>query len=193
MNFIDTKIEDPQIIPPTADWSVAFQDESREIASEYKGGASRYGVLEQDPMDVTEDESQMMPQPQSEAPSMTIPPLPQIQDPALNYADPMHDTTQSHQFQAPGSTESIQSPHSSHVMYTPSQASFAESEQNLPPPGELQDCLTSSEETLFVQVFVEEVGLWMDSMDPYKHVCDPIFLAMLMAPVFSNHTFLCPR
>jgi hypothetical protein len=26
---------------------------------------------------------------------------------------------------------------------------------------------------LFMQVFVEEVGLWMDSMDPMKHVSLP--------------------
>jgi hypothetical protein len=33
-----------------------------------------------------------------------------------------------------------------------------------------REFLTTQEETLFMQVFVEEVGLWMDSMDPMKHV-----------------------
>jgi len=33
--------------------------------------------------------------------------------------------------------------------------------------------LDDPDETLFMQVFVEEVGLWMDSMDPMKHVSSP--------------------
>ena len=35
-----------------------------------------------------------------------------------------------------------------------------------------RDFLDSQEKTLFMQVFVEEVGLWMDSLDPAKHVRD---------------------
>lgn len=31
--------------------------------------------------------------------------------------------------------------------------------------------LDDKDETLYMQVYVEEVGLWMDSMDPMKHVC----------------------
>lgn len=30
--------------------------------------------------------------------------------------------------------------------------------------------LDDPEETLFMQVFVEEVGIWMDSLDSLKHV-----------------------
>lgn len=40
---------------------------------------------------------------------------------------------------------------------------------------EKREFLTTQEETLFMQVFVEEVGLWMDSMDPMKHVCSTTF------------------
>ena len=32
------------------------------------------------------------------------------------------------------------------------------------------DFLVDQEEVLFMQVFVEEVGIWMDSMDAKKHV-----------------------
>jgi hypothetical protein len=52
----------------------------------------------------------------------------------------------------------------------PSQTSYATAE-TVQPQDDVRDYLTSPEETLFMQVFVEEVGLWMDSMDPHKHVC----------------------
>ena len=35
---------------------------------------------------------------------------------------------------------------------------------------DMKEILNSQEETLFMQVFVEEVGIWMDSMDSMKHV-----------------------
>jgi hypothetical protein len=35
---------------------------------------------------------------------------------------------------------------------------------------EEKEYLDSPEDTLYMQVFVEEVGLWMDSMDHQKHV-----------------------
>ncbi|KAJ5042227.1 uncharacterized protein L3040_004781 [Drepanopeziza brunnea f. sp. 'multigermtubi'] len=87
LNFIDTQVQDPPIIPPTADWKVKFQDESREIASEYQGGLRRYAHLD----------------------------------------------------------------------------------RTITPPQEPSQYLSSPEEVLFMQVFVEEVGLWMDSMDDQKH------------------------
>ncbi|KAK3324367.1 C6 zinc finger domain-containing protein [Cercophora scortea] len=42
LNFIDIQVKNPRIVPPTVDWSVHFQDESRLIASEYRGGLGRY-------------------------------------------------------------------------------------------------------------------------------------------------------
>ena len=39
-----------------------------------------------------------------------------------------------------------------------------------PPKKQVRDILDTQEQTLFMQVFVEEVGLWMDSLDPDKHV-----------------------
>lgn len=33
-----------------------------------------------------------------------------------------------------------------------------------------RSCITTPEEVLLMQVFVEEVALWMDSMDAHKHV-----------------------
>ncbi|KAL2130009.1 hypothetical protein VTI74DRAFT_7005 [Chaetomium olivicolor] len=43
LNFIDTKTKGPPyLVPRTTEWSVQFLDESRSIASEYKGGLGRY-------------------------------------------------------------------------------------------------------------------------------------------------------
>ncbi|KAL9109534.1 MAG: hypothetical protein Q9227_005869 [Pyrenula ochraceoflavens] len=49
LNYIDTQtIAPPYIVPQSHDWQVNFQDDSREIASEYKGGAAKYGPLSPD-------------------------------------------------------------------------------------------------------------------------------------------------
>ncbi len=50
LNFIDTTTPKAPIylIPPTHDWQVTFQDESREIADEYKGGLAKYAPLEKE-------------------------------------------------------------------------------------------------------------------------------------------------
>ena len=84
----------------------------------------------------------------------------------MSTQDPTRDAHYHHAHSA----ASTDSSHSSHTLYAPSQASFSGSEQTLPTQNETRDYLTSPEETLFIQVFVEEVGLWMDSMDPHKHV-----------------------
>ncbi|KAM7222726.1 hypothetical protein V8F06_001913 [Rhypophila decipiens] len=46
LNFIDVRIEKPPYIAPTQEWSVKFEDESRLIASEYRGGLGKYPRLE---------------------------------------------------------------------------------------------------------------------------------------------------
>lgn len=42
-----------------------------------------------------------------------------------------------------------------------------------------------------MQVFVEEVGIWMDSLDPYKHViaCDLIYIHGLDLLIFPFAVF----
>ncbi|EOD46632.1 putative c6 zinc finger domain-containing protein [Neofusicoccum parvum UCRNP2] len=46
LNFIDTTVQAPPVVPPSQDWNISFLDESRDIASEYKGGLSKYGAPE---------------------------------------------------------------------------------------------------------------------------------------------------
>lgn len=195
LNFIDTKVEDPQIIPPTSEWSVGFQDESREIASEYKGGAGRYGTLKHEEMDDVRNDTQLnasaaMPS----APVMAHQHLPPIQHHNqggnAGYDDSSPDMREQHHHQH---THSNADSYSSLTLHAPSQGSYASSEQTLQGQDTLPDYLTSPEETLFMQVFVEEVGLWMDSMDPHKHVsfrswsCEHALLTIL---VLSDITIL---
>ena len=199
LNFIDTKVEDTQTIAPGADWSINFQDESRNIAAEYKGGAGRYAVIEtaaHDPMmDVIQSDEQMpLQQQQHQQQEMQLQqPAPQanmVNAPVMAHQQlpPIHSTppepAPSHlpsQMQDHGS-DGMHQPHSSRSsqsgqsMYTPPSQhshhshSHSYSDHTMMQPPAVRDYLDSAEETLFMQVFVEEVGLWMDSMDPHKHV-----------------------
>lgn len=173
LNFIDTQVQAPPVVPPTQEWTVSFLDESREIANEYKGGLSKYGVLEIEPAAQTDnslsfDFSTSVPPPTSVAHQ----PLPPIQgilpDPYPEgqhnliyetHREPSHQHAHSH-------TESAYS--GSNIQGGSS--SYGNPEQNTTPTEGARDYLDTQEEVLFMQVFVEEVGLWMDSMDPMKHV-----------------------
>ncbi|KAF2721555.1 hypothetical protein K431DRAFT_209979, partial [Polychaeton citri CBS 116435] len=54
-----------------------------------------------------------------------------------------------------------------------------------------REYLNSQEETLFMQVFVEEVGLWMDSMDPMKHFSRLLPFHSLSEPMLLNAFLAC--
>jgi len=172
LNFIDTQVQSPPIIPPTHDWQVNFQDESREIASEYKGGLGRYAALEQEDVNGIKLESNFdYSTSMVGAPTMAHQTLPPIHLPTTypdisqtNIADHSRETHHQHSHSTTESTFSTQ------TIPPPPQSSYSNPEQTLTPPNERVDFLTTPEEVLFMQVFVEEVGLWMDSMDPMKHV-----------------------
>jgi hypothetical protein len=184
LNFIDTKVEDTQLVPQGADWNINFQDESRDIASEYKGGAGRYAPVHEDEMDVVsvaQSQSQSQSQSQAEveaqaqaqgqavmnvlnAPVMSHQPLPPIQSPSSQQYSNVHHVDSRRE-----SIVSSNSGHSTQQMYV-SEPSYQPAQQHIASSEEARDYLTSPQETLFMQVFVEEVGLWMDSMDPHKHV-----------------------
>ena len=180
LNFIDTQVKNPQIIPPTAEWNVGFQDESREIASEYKGGAGRYAAVVETLMSGVDNE------PQHEgggsilnAPTMAHQQLPPAHSHShsqggsmvygnvqSNVQDEMRENHH-HQHQH---THSMAESYSDHTLYGVSEVSYPDSDTILSTPDSTRDYLTASDECLLLQVFVEEVGLWMDSMDPHKHV-----------------------
>lgn len=176
LNFIDTTIKNPPITPPTEEWDVVFQDESREIASEYRGGLGRYSALGLDAGDVVPKEEPPFDFAESmiQAPVISHQQLPSQQYPTGGVEafpgsiEQMPNQTLDHH-QRHGSTNS-DSTFSSHTIGATSGSSYGNAKQTLTPPSETRETLTDPEELLFMQVFVEEVGIWMDSMDPYKHV-----------------------
>ena len=176
LNFIDTTVKTPPITPPSEDWDVTFQDESRDIASEYKGGAQRYAVMTKIP-EVKGPRGFGFDHPMMDAPVLSQQPLPnpphtsqQFQSNnvdmfqgTLQITDGTRDPHQRHGSTVSDSTFSSNTVGGSSVTYT-------NGDQTLTPPSETREVLTDTDELLFMQVFIEEVAIWMDSMDPYKHV-----------------------
>lgn len=174
LNFIDTQVKSPPVMAPIHDWNVNFLDESREIASEYKGGLSRYGVpeggLSAQPLDsgIGFDFSSSLPP----APVPHHQSLPSIQGMLPDtYQDEstLFDPTgrESHHSHAHSHSEST---FSGTAMPPTSASTFSNPDQTQGPIQASRDYMDNPEEVLFMQVFVEEVGLWMDSMDAVKHV-----------------------
>ncbi|KAL9089424.1 MAG: hypothetical protein Q9165_005745 [Trypethelium subeluteriae] len=177
LNFIDTQVQSPPYLLPPVEWNVAFQDESREIASEYKGGLGKYAVLSPDP-----DVSQVDPTltfdysaTAAPAPSLSHQALPPIQ----GILPESYDDTPNIIFEPPREQQQPHHPHHHHHTHSATESTFSSntlqgtpygnSENGLNGDEEQREYLNNQEEVLFMQVFVEEVGLWMDSMDPMKH------------------------
>ena len=155
-----------------------FQDESREIASEYKGGLDRYSNIttEMDQVSLkdepTYDFSSSLNDTILNAPVLQHQQLPS-QPFVAGTMDQYQSTLQSMpnqaqlQHQRHGSTTS-DSTFSTHTLGGVS--SYSNGDQSLSSTGEAREALTDPQELLFMQVFVEEVGIWMDSLDGDKHV-----------------------
>jgi hypothetical protein len=193
LNFIDIKVDHGYLIPLGEFPVIAFEDESRAIASEYKNGRERYNALDKDQASMPTDGLYL-----GEMQRTMAPPT-QTSLPALAPVQGLHQDTQMHEansynYDPPQAashhhthshTNSVYSEqHLSHA--TPSYAEPSEPES---PQEGARDYLDTQEEVLFMQVFVEEVGLWMDSMDPMKHVRSfPSILPECIANL--KHSFL---
>lgn len=196
LNFIDTTVKTPPVTPPSEDWDVTFRDESREIASEYKGGAQRYANLVNG-TDVKEERPFTFHPPLLDAPILSHQQLPNTQHPPHHYptnnVDMFHGSMQlSDASRDPhhrhGSTVS-DSTFSSNTLGG-SSVTFTNGDQTLTPSSETKQVLTDPEELLYMQVFIEEVAIWMDSMDSYKHVrfFRHLLIARLTEAVLSPST-----
>lgn len=178
LNFIDTQVRSPPITPPTHEWDVSFLDESREIASEYKGGLNRYAALKREPADadVVKDEPQFdFSTSMIETPILAHQQLPTAHSLPPGGVEaypgqPQRISDQATDINHRHSSSNTESTFSSQTLPQPSHNSYNNSDQTMTPPSETRASINSPEEVLLMQVFVEEVGLWMDSMDPYKHV-----------------------
>ena len=179
LNFIDTQVKTPPITPPTEEWNLAFQDESREIASEYRGGLGRYSNIttEMDQVSLKDESTYDFSSNMNDS-MLNAPVLQHQQLPAQTFGQPSVNPFQTSmqgmsnqvpdQHQRQSSTTS-DSTYSSHTLGGVS--SYSNGDQSLTSTSETtRESLTDPQELLYMQVFVEEVGIWMDSMDPYKHV-----------------------
>jgi hypothetical protein len=196
LNFIDIQTEQPPVVPISNEWKgtfdgafrgrhglmlrvVRFQDESRDIASEYAGGISRYPPLMATPPRMRKkiipatppSMGSMVSMPPAPASHPTLPPiLPLLPNPAQtnDKSAVSYEDMKSRQAHSAASYPSYTAP-------APLR-STAQVMDGSPAPVRLETrrYLDNPEETLFMQVFVEEVGIWMDSLDPHKHVCIPM-------------------
>ncbi|EZF32236.1 hypothetical protein H109_06763 [Trichophyton interdigitale MR816] len=181
LNFIDTQVAAPPYAAPSPQtWQINFRDESREIASEYLGGSERYRPIKNEEftkpigfgfanmMGFTMSSHQTL----ASAPALlTFPEAP----PAEGY-ESMFQTTQ-------------QPPSSNHVVQDQPIPQLPV--LTLAPPRDPRACLNTPEEVLLMQVFVEEVGLWMDSMDAMKHFTRIIPFYALGEPMLLNALLAC--
>jgi hypothetical protein len=196
LNFIDTATpKHPiQFIPPTHDWQVTFQDESREIADEYKGGLAKYAPLEKEdhfdvPQEITYDFSQSV-----GAPTISHQSLPPMGAMLQTYHEPQQSLY-------PDSMTEPYHPHHSHnssvatAQYPEPPQASAQSYSSTPTiPAEEEQYRPAFEtprEVLFMQVFVEEVALWMDSMDGEKHFSELLPFQSLHQPMLRYAFLAC--
>lgn len=221
LNFIDTWCQRPPVLFNfwgSADWKVTFMDESREIASEYQGGAERYPHLKPD-----QDIQTSRPIDSAvafEYPTTTTAPLPSMHQPLPpiagplpeTYSDPVQQQHMGNMFdhQSKLDMAHLNSQHGAH----PPSGSTQHSHTNesvvgmstihgsvasyngldtdlINPDADKKEWLDNQEETLFMQVFVEEVGLWMDSMDPQKHFSRLLPFHSLSEPMLLNAFLAC--
>lgn len=203
----------------TKDWRVEFLDESREIADEYTGGMHVYPPLAQPvPAALSRDRPRDASASLNYATNVSAPPAPSNQPqqplppmqgilPDVTYIDPTSN-------QQPGMGAMFDSSRQDSMQYrmqpastnAPQHASYASSIQSGTMSGPMssyapvehsatgedsdrRECLSTPEETLFMQVFVEEVGVWMDSMDPLKHFSRLLPSHSLSEPMLL-HAFL---
>ncbi|KAF8241606.1 hypothetical protein K440DRAFT_641795 [Wilcoxina mikolae CBS 423.85] len=153
LNFIDIQTEQPPVMPISHEWKVHFQDESRDIASEYAGGVKRYA-------------------------------------PFINTGTPMRTTiSPPTPWSNPSMSAAQQHPHPPPPCPPPASHAF---DRILSQAHRKVDrYLDNSEETLFMQVFVEEVGIWMDSLDPLKHFSRLLPFSSLSEPMLLNAFLAC--
>ncbi|KAL8738164.1 MAG: hypothetical protein Q9181_001022 [Wetmoreana brouardii] len=199
LNFIDTQVKTPPITPPTQEWDITFQDESREIASEYRGGLGRYAAFPQEAEEVPDIKDEALYQFSSgvmNTPTLAPQQLPSLQQslPAGNVesyppvSQRMPDNSREQHRHSSSNTDST---FTSQTIPPGPSSTYSNSKQTLTPPSEDRGPLDSPEELLFMQVFVEEVGLWMDSLDPYKHFSRLLPSDSLHEPMLLNAFLAC--
>lgn len=165
LNFIDTQVvAPPYLVPKNPEFHVNFHDDSRDIASEYQGGFEKYAALEVEPARSLMPEVYDYAPPVIGAPVMARASLPDQN--AVNQVQLQMDSyTDTSNFVGTFFSQDAQDAEDAETM----QHLYGRTDPTLL-YNDTPNYLSAPDEVLFMQVFVEEVGVWMDSMDAHKHV-----------------------
>ncbi|KHJ35715.1 putative c6 zinc finger domain-containing protein [Erysiphe necator] len=197
LNFIDTTVKDPPLIPRTANWKVYFQDESRNIAAEYKGGLDKYKKFPSESASLSKLEYSSRLSSVAYQSEVNF---------ANNNSSPRYDHEQnfekkiaqkySRSRQVSQYPSNFENEKNSNIPYFKAASSrnvscanfdisvmFSKSSEEL--------YLKTAQEVLLMQVFVEEVGIWMDSMDPMKYFSRKLPFLALQKPMLLNAFLAC--
>lgn len=165
LNFIDTQtVAPPCCIAHPTGAQVTFRDDSRLIASEYVGGFERYPPPEPDPP-LGQDGGSPFGFPGSLSDILA--------DSSIFMDDPFTPTFGPSLPETTGVLFDINLPHSTHTSLPGQTGSHTPFGSEKYASANYCNRLTYTrdpEETSLLRTFVEEVGSWMDTMDPMKHV-----------------------
>ncbi|KAE9963843.1 hypothetical protein BLS_008862 [Venturia inaequalis] len=183
---------------PIHDWNVTFLDESREIASEYRDGLSKYMALEKRPSRTRHTENGLgfdFSGPVIAPPFHHQQALPPIQgmlpDSFPNDPVSLNFDTQQRQAHHQHTHSHSESTYSGSNIPTTAGTSYGSAEQHLVTSADGRDYVRDPNEVLYMQVFVEEVGLWMDSMDADKHFSELLPFNSLNNEMLYNAFLAC--
>ncbi|KIW01853.1 uncharacterized protein PV09_06702 [Verruconis gallopava] len=194
LNFIDTQVRTPPRMAPVRDWNVQFHDESREIASEYKGGLAKYGLPEEGEQLSYRVENGMLfdfsgPTSHSGQP----PPLPAIhgivQDPYAEEQMALAQERQQRETSHHYNHSHSDSAYSGSNVASMTAPSYAQVEH--PVSAESRDYIRDPKELYCMQAFVEEVALWMDCLDAHKHFSEELPHRALANNMLYNSFLAC--
>lgn len=158
-----------------------FQDESRHIASEYKGGIAQYRQVDQAVTPPYKPALEYDLAADQDIPLHTgLAPV--LQPTLLSLCpDEQHSRASNRSFQ----TED-------EALYLPSAPSTSHANPGLLlTPSDSGNHISDPEELLFMQIFVEEVGIWMDSMDPMGHFSRLLPFYALQEPMLLYAFLAC--
>ncbi|PGH02419.1 hypothetical protein AJ79_07651 [Helicocarpus griseus UAMH5409] len=191
LNFIDTHVAAPPYAAPyTHNWQVSFKDDSRDIASEYQGGFERYPRIDNEqpaPRKQLPSNSYGFPDIMG-APALSHQNLPNAPPLLSSYPEPPHPEMAEAIIQHTSQAHHHNSAFPGHSL---PQSSFNSPNSELIHQGNVRSHLDTPEEVLLMQVFIEEVGLWMDSMDSMKHFSNILPFHALQEPMLLNAFLAC--
>ncbi|KAL7822643.1 N-terminal fungal transcription regulatory domain-containing protein [Trichoderma gracile] len=200
LNFSNTTVHDTSYLVPFDTRNFMFQDDSRRIASEYKGGSSRYADIPQSPPADAKIEAEMP-----------------FSSPDLEPTEHILHGHVWHVFISPEGSNSTRSIYSDSLILQatewrkggqvgtgPMSLSEVEDRSNVSEPLEddsitcptttlstpEREFLDTPEQVRYMQVYVEEVAAWMDSFNkenyfgeclPYRALDSPLLLYSLLA------------